>query len=206
MLQIFILIPNTIPNLGTYVSWYARARQASVFLPKHTSGAGRVAVEAGATLFIPGELRRLAGLPSSDVHTGIPAISIHLLASLHDLFYTPIVCTLYKRSPLIPVALWSCIEGPSPTAATLLSIIVTLDRTSAAGWLYAEVATEDTVALRGHSLQLPSVRMHLEAARIEDFLELRPSLRFPRFYEVTASIVSALGVCNFSPPPALQKP
>ena len=63
VLQVFILIPNTIPNLGTYVSWYVRARQAGVFLPQHTSGAGGVAVEAGATLFIPGELRRLAGLP-----------------------------------------------------------------------------------------------------------------------------------------------
>ena len=110
---------------------------------------------------------------------------------------------LYKPSSFVPVASWSVTEGPSPTAVTLLSIYETLDRISAAGWLYAEVASEDTVALRGHSLQLPSVRMHLEAARIEDYLELRPSLRFPRFYEVTASIVSASGVCTSSPLPAL---
>ena len=54
----------------------------------------------------------------------------------------------------------------------------------AAGWMYAEITTEDTLALRGLSLQLQSIQAHLEAARIEEHLDLRPSLRFPHFYEV----------------------
>ena len=54
----------------------------------------------------------------------------------------------------------------------------------AAGWVYAEMTTEDTLALRGLSLQLQSIQAHLEAARIEEFLDLKPSLRFPHFYEV----------------------
>ena len=59
-------------------------------------------------------------------------------------------------------------------------------RLCAVGWVYAEVATEDTLALRGLSLQLQSVQAHLEAARLEEYLDLRPSLRFPHFYEVPA--------------------
>lgn len=55
LLQVFNLIPGTPANLRVYVSWYSRARQAGVFLPEHTSGAGRVDVDAGATLFISGE-------------------------------------------------------------------------------------------------------------------------------------------------------
>jgi len=57
----------------------------------------------------------------------------------------------------------------------------------AAGCVYAEVTTEDTLALRGLSLQLHSIKMHLDAARIEDHLDLRPSLRYPHFYEVILS-------------------
>ena len=58
---------------------------------------------------------------------------------------------------------------------------------SAAGWVYAEVTSEDTLALRGLSLQLHSIKMHLDAARIEEYLNLRPSLRYPHFYEVISS-------------------
>ena len=58
----------------------------------------------------------------------------------------------------------------------------------AAGWVYAEVTTEDTLALRGLFLQLQSIQAHLEAARIEEHLELRPLLRFPHFYEVASKL------------------
>ena len=55
--QVFILIPGTTSNLGVYVSWYrCGARQAGVFLPDHTSGASKVSVDAGDTLFIPGRV------------------------------------------------------------------------------------------------------------------------------------------------------
>ena len=55
VMQVYILIPGTAANLGVYVSWYrSRARQAGVFLPDHTSGALKVSVDAGDTLFIPG--------------------------------------------------------------------------------------------------------------------------------------------------------
>ena len=56
---------------------------------------------------------------------------------------------------------------------------------SAAGWVYAEMAAEDTVALRGHYLHLTAVQRHLEAARIEEHLDLGPAMRFPCFYEVS---------------------
>ena len=57
-------------------------------------------------------------------------------------------------------------------------------RVPAAGWVYADMAAEDTVALRGHYLHLAAVQRHLEAARIEEHLDLGPAMRFPRFYEV----------------------
>ncbi len=46
------------------------------------------------------------------------------------------------------------------------------------------MAAEDTVALRGHYLHLTAVQRHLEAARIEEHLDLGPAMRFPCFYEV----------------------
>ena len=57
VMQVFILIPATPSNLGVYVSWYrSGAHQAGVFLPDHTSGALKVVVDAGETLFIPGRV------------------------------------------------------------------------------------------------------------------------------------------------------
>lgn len=64
------------------------------------------------------------------------------------------------------------------------AVVKTFPCLHAAGWVYAEMTTEDTLALRGLSLQLQRIRSHLEAVRIEEFLNLRPTLRFPRFYEV----------------------
>lgn len=64
--------------------------------------------------------------------------------------------------------------------------IITLLSLHAAGWVYAEMTTEDTLALRGLSLQLQSIQAHLEAARIEEYLDLKPSLCFSHFYEVPA--------------------
>ena len=60
VMQVYILIPGIPPNLGVYVSWYrCGARQAGVFLPDHTSGALKVSVDAGETLFIPGRVAAL---------------------------------------------------------------------------------------------------------------------------------------------------
>ena len=60
VMQVYILLPGTKSNLGVYVSWYrSRARQAGVFLPDHTSGALKVSVNAGDTLFIPGRVAAL---------------------------------------------------------------------------------------------------------------------------------------------------
>ena len=57
VMQTCILIPGTAANLGVFVSWYrSGARQAGVFLPDHTSGALKVSVDAGDTLFIPGRV------------------------------------------------------------------------------------------------------------------------------------------------------
>ena len=66
-------------------------------------------------------------------------------------------------------------------AAAVANIFLCLP---AAGWIYAEMTTEDTLAVRGLSLQLHSIRGHLEAARLEEHLDVRPALRFPHFYEV----------------------
>ena len=60
---------------------------------------------------------------------------------------------------------------------------------SAAGWVYAEMAVGDTVALRGHYLHLTAVQRHLEAARIEEHLDLAPAVRFPCFHEVLSLLL-----------------
>ena len=60
VMQVFILIPGTPSNLGAYMSWHrSGARQAGVSLPDHTSGALKVGVNAGETLFIPGMVASL---------------------------------------------------------------------------------------------------------------------------------------------------
>ena len=144
-MQVFILIPGTPSNLGVYVSWYcSRARQAGVSLPEHTSGALKVTIDAGDTLFIPGRE------------------AVLLLARL---------CA---RS--VPCCLQHSISW-AIDALTCASV-------SAAGWVFAEMAAEDAVALRGHYLHLTAVQRHLEAARIEEHLDLAPAMRFPCFYEV----------------------
>ena len=46
------------------------------------------------------------------------------------------------------------------------------------------MAAADTVALRGHFLHLTALQTHLEAARIEEHLDVGPAMRFPCFCEV----------------------
>ena len=82
VMQVYILIPGTPSNLGVYVSWYrCGGRQAGVFLPDHTSGALKVSVDAGETLFIPGRVAVLFWPVSVRVY-GLAACSTPSLVSL----------------------------------------------------------------------------------------------------------------------------
>ncbi len=148
--------------------------------------AGRVSAEAGATLNIPGE--HLCMMTMVQVQPCNYCASATGFCFVIDGQFMDVLgqyCGIRRRWPAI--RRWTmtalCIQRQAVGAAFPIVSLLSL---RAAGWVYAEMTTEDTLALRGLSLQLQSIRAHLEAARIEEYLDLKPSLRFPYFYEVPA--------------------